>query len=51
MHKILKGSLRILRDKFNVPYIGVQYIFQCGVGFFNTAFILFPAENENLMHS
>lgn len=37
-------------DKFNFPYIGMQSIFQCG-GFFNAAFMLNPAEYENIMHS
>lgn len=37
-------------DKFNFPYIAMQNIFQCAE-FFNDAFMLNPAEYENIMHS
>lgn len=48
--KYLNETHMYIVDKFNFPYIGMQNIFQCG-GFFNAAFMLNPAEYENIMHS
>lgn len=39
-------ELTYINRQINVAYIEVQYMFQCG-GFFNSAFKLFPVENEN----